>query len=112
MELEEEYQKFLSEHEALTEQGKKLIPSVLAHFNNYVVHSINPSLPEEFSLIQSDNAFYSNGKFFVTTGIYQTPSGPTKGPLGIERIVMNLLDRYKKQTPWIDNIWEGFSLSR
>ena len=112
MGLEEDYKKLFSEYKALNERGQKLVPLVLTHFNDYVDYLINPSLPEGFSINHSNHAFHSDGKFVVSTGVYQTPSGPTKGPLEIETTVMDLLNKYQKKAPWIDRIWEGFSLSR
>jgi hypothetical protein len=112
-ELNEKYSEISYKIEALKKIGKELSPLVTKHFNNYIETVINPALPEGYSLIGSDrDAFYSDGKFIVSTGLYQTPNGPTKGPLQIEDIVMEALDKYKKDTPWIGNIWENFSLSR
>jgi hypothetical protein len=111
MGLEEDYKKFFSEHEVLEKYGQELVSLVLDHFNDYVKTSINPQLPEGFSITLSDHAFYSNGKFVISTGHYQTPSGPTTEPLEIETTVMDLLRDYQKKTPWIDRIQGGFSLS-
>ena len=112
MGLEEDYAKLFSEHEALEKRGERLIPLVLAHFNAFIDRSVNPALPEGFSIAKSDHAHYGNGTFTVSTGAYQTPHGPTTEPLEIETEVMDLLRQYKEKTPWIGNIWEGFSLSR
>ncbi len=113
MGLEEDYAVLAAEHKALNKRGKKLEPLVLAHFNSFVRNTINPALPEGITLIESNHAsHYPDGKFIVSTGCYQTPEGPTKGPLECERTVMDLLRKYKEETPWIDRIWDGFSLSR
>ena len=109
--LEEKWGILFSENEALNKRGTELMPSVLAHFNDYIDNSINSSLPEGISVIKSDSISYSDGKYTVYTGNYQTPSGPSYGPLEIERIVCDLFDKYEEKVPWIKNIVFGFDLS-
>lgn len=112
--LEEKWGILFSENEALNKRGTELMPSVLAHFNDYIDTAINPSLPEGYSVNTSDEISYLDGKYTVCTGCYQIPSGSSYAPLQstkLERTVTDLFDKYEEKAPWIEKIIFGFDLS-
>ncbi len=102
------YEEMSLQQEAIKRKGHEIIPSVMAHFNEYVEKVINLSLPEGISLMRSSMVTYHYGKFIIHTGLYHTPNGATRGPLPSGRKVMELLEAYKKENPWVELIQPKF----
>ncbi|MDO8517062.1 MAG: hypothetical protein Q7S33_02960 [Nanoarchaeota archaeon] len=116
MDLEEElnkkYENLSLEYGIFKQKTEELIPLVVSHFNDYLDEVINPALPKGYSIVKSTSASFSEGRFIIYTGVYKTPSGLNNGPLEIERIVIDLMQQYEKNNPWVDRISEGFNISK
>lgn len=110
--LQNEFMQLTNQYDELQVNGQRMVPKVVQHFNEYLQTVVNPALPKGYAVLESNHALFTNGKFIVNTGPYQTPVGITNEPLEIENIVMDLLSKYQKNTPWIDSVWHTFSLSQ